>query len=223
MAVLYYVDFSSAKEEDILNKYMDKIDKERLSKITRTRDITARVRSLLAGYLLQVAIKENDKEFSDKERVLELTYHYGKSGKPYLTDYPDLYFSLSHSGSVVACLCDTQEVGLDVQQHVNVKERIAKRFFSQKEYEMLVREEDSRVREQLFFRMWSIKESYIKYTGEGMSRGLDSFVIDPERCIVMDESREVCYEEIKPEGISGYSVCACMEKREKIEIRKIEI
>ena len=68
MAILYYVDFSTADKEEILNQYADKVDSERLSKITRTRDITARVRSLLAGYLLQRAVGGED--------VLDLQYEY---------------------------------------------------------------------------------------------------------------------------------------------------
>ena len=154
---------------------------------------------------------------------MELKFHCGKNGKPYLTDYSDFYFSLSHSGNVVACLCAAQEVGLDVQQYVTVKEGLAKRFFSEQEYEMLVHEEDRKEKEQLFFHMWSIKESFIKYTGEGMSRGLASFSIDMERRLVCDEMGEACYEEIKPEGLLGYAVCACMKSRETIEIRKITI
>ena len=182
MAILYYADFSSHNMEELIIKYADKVDSERLSKITRTQPLKARVRSLLGGYLLQTAVKEYlSKKYpgtENKEPVIELKYGYGKNGKPYLLEYPDFHFSLSHSGNVVALAVSGQEIGLDVQEHVAIKKDLAKRFFTEAEKELLLREKDEESYNRLFFKLWSIKESYIKYTGRGMGQGLDTFQID---------------------------------------------
>ncbi len=217
MAILYYADFSSAEKEEILNQYADKVDSERLSKITRTRDITARVRSLLAGYLLQRAV--------GGDGIIDLQYEYGKQGKPYLKDYPNLYFNLSHSGTVVACLVAGQEVGLDVQQYVKVKEGLAKRFFTKEECEMLVAVaevgEKHTKYEQLFFELWSIKESYIKYTGQGMKQGLDTFTIDRENEQIEDHNEKISYQVIKTDKLPEYAISACMKQKEEIELVEV--
>ena len=213
MAILYYVDFSTADKEEILNQYADKVDSERLSKITRTRDITARVRSLLAGYLLQRAVGGED--------VLDLQYVYKNQGKPYLKDYKNLYFNLSHSGTVVACLVSGQEVGLDVQQYVTVKEGLAKRFFTKEECATLESVEGHTQYEQLFFELWSIKESYIKYTGQGMKQGIDTFTIDKEKEQIKDHDETVSYQVIKIDKLPEYAISACMKQKEAIEIVEV--
>ena len=84
---LYYADFSSMDLEELIKEYTEKVDMHRQSKITRTQAPAARVRSLLAGYLLQCAVKEKTEKDVNKE-VLELSYSYGSNGKPYLKDYP---------------------------------------------------------------------------------------------------------------------------------------
>lgn len=229
MAILYYVDFSSYDMEELIVKYKNKVDSERLSKITRTQPLKARVRSLLGGYLLQIAIKEiEDKEYSEKENkasVRDLKYGYGIKGKPYLIDYPDFHFSLSHSGNVVALAVSDREIGLDVQEHITIKRDLAKRFFTEEEQELLSRQKDEDSYRQLFFMLWSIKESYIKYTGLGMSHGLDSFQIDFDKSEIrqkgnIEQEADAKYIYFEPEELPGYAFSVCTKKTEKI--RKIE-
>lgn len=222
MAVLYYADFSSMNVEELIKKYSDKVDVQRLSKITRTQEPMARVRSLLAGYLLQVAVKEH-LGIEDKEQVLDLQYRYGAQGKPYLVDYPQLSFSLSHSGSLVACAVSEQEIGLDVQEYVKVKKGLAERFFTKEECALLHEQTDTKAYEKLFFRLWSIKESYMKLTGLGMKKGLDSFTIDFEENKILEGSDEgkktvAIFQEIRLEGLPDYAISICARRRKEIPI-----
>ncbi len=222
MAVFYYADFSSMDVEALIDKYSDKVDLHRLSKITRTQPPVARVRSLLAGYLLQVAVKEH-LGIEDEEQVLDLQYRYGAQGKPYLADYPQLYFSLSHSGSLVACAVSKQEIGLDVQEHVKIKSGLAKRFFTKDECALLHGQADAKAYERLFFRLWSIKESYIKFTGLGMKQGLDSFVIDFNKKEILEDTEKekktlAVFREIMPEGLQDYAISICTGGRKEIQI-----
>ena len=227
MADLYFVDFSSMDVEELIKKYEDKVDRQRLSRITRTRADKARVRSLLGGYLLQVAVKDY-LGISDENKVLDLHYLYGKHGKPYLADYPELFFSLSHSGNVVALVISEQEVVLDVQQYVTVKDSLAKRFFTEEEAFLLSHETDKESYERLFFAMWSIKESYIKFTGCGIGQGLDSFEIDFKKREISEnkagkseefpKQKVAVFEEILLPGISNYAVSICMKDREGVRV-----
>jgi phosphopantetheine--protein transferase-like protein len=248
MAVLYYIDFSGKKTEDLLSTYADKSDPERLSKLTRTFAPEAKVRSLLAGYLLQVAVrsylKETGKEskllqaagrnaeWNDEERNEERKplYRYGENGKPYLLNYPDLFFNLSHSKDVVVCVLSGQEIGVDVQKHVKVKENLAHRFFTAEEDAFLdtLKQEDGSIGKdyaEWFFRLWSIKESYIKYTGKGMKQGLDTFeILYGEGKITDKETGDVAYfQEIVPAHMKEYSCSVCMKTKEEIKVVRVEI
>ena len=104
----------------------------------------------------------------------------GPHGKPYFAACPDVRFSVSHSGGYWACAFAEEEVGLDLQKTaVRRWEDVAKRFFHPAEQRWL----EGRAAED-FTLIWAYKESYIKYTGEGLSRGLESF-----RTVAEDGSR----------------------------------
>ncbi|MCD8300780.1 MAG: 4'-phosphopantetheinyl transferase superfamily protein [Clostridiales bacterium] len=94
-------------------------------------------------------------------------------GKPYIAELPDVHFSISHAGAYWACAIGDAEVGLDLQDYRKRHyEEIAERFFHPSEIEWLKNRNESG-----FFRIWARKESYVKYTGEGLSRGLDYFSV----------------------------------------------
>ena len=62
MIHLYYADFSSVDPAKLIPEYSSKIDPERLQKVIRTKADSAKVRSLIAGYLLQVGVKRHLEE-----------------------------------------------------------------------------------------------------------------------------------------------------------------
>lgn len=84
------------------------------------------------------------------------------NNKPYFKDYPDIRFSISHSGGLVVLAMAETEVGIDVEE---IKERnytpIVNRQFS---------EGEKREACDLtgFLRVWTRKEAYLKLTGEGL-------------------------------------------------------
>lgn len=111
---------------------------------------------------------------------LPLCFGEGTHGKPYLKAYPDLHFSLSHSGRIAVCALAGQEVGVDIQQFGRIRDGLAERFFSPEDQQLIREWEEYGVRrEEMFFRIWTIKEAYMKLTGEGMSQGLHSTRILP--------------------------------------------
>lgn len=126
-------------------------------------------------------------------------------GKPYLPDLPEFHYSISHSGRYVvlaAIYPDTHaitpsapaEIGIDIQKRGPVQmgiDAVAARYFTPGEAGFLAHfdEKDEKQREMkqhLFYQYWSIKEAYLKCTGQGLTGGLDSF--DMESCDCMNDS-----------------------------------
>lgn len=114
---------------------------------------------------------------------LDFTPH----GKPELApgmNLPRLRFNASHSGGVVACAVGAgAALGLDVEdtrRKVNLK--LAGRFFSPWEAEMVAAAPDAE-KKSLFLDFWTLKESFVKAKGKGLSYGLDRFGFDlaPEK------------------------------------------
>ena len=96
-------------------------------------------------------------------------------GKPLCVDGPAV--SISHSGDFVACaVCDVGDIGVDLEfwNRSRDVEAIARRFFSPEESEWLATQPADH-----FYRLWVLKEAWLKATGVGLSGGLDKL-----RCIV---------------------------------------
>jgi phosphopantetheinyl transferase len=93
------------------------------------------------------------------------------------------HFNISHSGGHVVCAVCDEPVGIDVEVVKPIDMNIANRFFSEDERERIFSgPEDERGRLGLFYDVWTRKESFIKMTGEGLSRPLKAFSVfgEPE-------------------------------------------
>lgn len=93
--------------------------------------------------------------------------------KPYFAEMKELEFSISHSGKVWMCAFGKTAVGLDVQGTQNCrKEKVSRRFFHPEE-DIWLQSKDY----EPFFQVWAAKESYLKYTGAGLTGGMDGFSV----------------------------------------------
>ena len=97
-----------------------------------------------------------------------------ENGKPFLRDLP-LYFSLSHSGDFVACALADYEIGLDIQKKSALHAPLANRLFTEEERAFIQNSADADI---AFTQLWCLKESYIKATGEGISRALSELSLN---------------------------------------------
>ena len=111
----------------------------------------------------------------DSVQDWEIAEHDG--GKPYFPEHPEIHFSISHSGEYWACAIASKEVGLDLQEeNATARARkLAKRFFHPHEQAYL-----KSVDYRAFTRIWAAKESYLKYTGEGIAGGMSHFSVVDE-------------------------------------------
>jgi 4'-phosphopantetheinyl transferase len=102
----------------------------------------------------------------------------GEFGKPALAAQfreCNLRFNISHTRGLVACAIARQEVGVDVERSDRTVDLdIARHYFAPEEVRLL-RSFPPDLQRKVFFRFWSLKEAFIKGTGEGLSRPLDSF------------------------------------------------
>ena len=138
----------------------------------RQRFLLARalVRSLLGAYVQQAPAS------------LQFTRSpYGKPElvQPAATPEQTLKFNLSHTrGLLVLAVTAADEIGVDVESITREAEMLAlaERYFAASEVAML-RAADPLQLHELFFRLWTLKEAYVKARGLGLQLGLDSFAI----------------------------------------------
>jgi len=101
-------------------------------------------------------------------------------GKPEVANLPanapDLRFNLSHTDGLVACAVTVgREIGVDVEHiHRALTHNVPERFFSSEEVADL-RALPSEEQDVVFFDYWTLKESYIKARGLGLTLPLGQF------------------------------------------------
>lgn len=167
---IYIADVTPLEDDSLYAAGLSAVSAQRREKISRLRFAEDRRRSLGAGLLLQKAL-------SDAKLPRDVQIAEGAHGKPYLPDAPAFHFSLSHSGNTVACAVGSRELGCDVQCIGDYKPRLAERFFSPGETAFLKAQPTPAQEAAAFFRLWTLKESYLKATGLGLSLPLNSFSI----------------------------------------------
>lgn len=93
------------------------------------------------------------------------------NGKPYFVNN-DIYFNISHSGNYVLVALSESMVGCDIEMIKAYTDKIAGRFFADKEKAIL---SVSKNRDADFVRLWTLKESILKFTAEGIGGGLSKY------------------------------------------------
>lgn len=129
----------------------------------------------------------------------------GDDGKPRADG---LEFNASHSGCYVAFACSEHAVGVDIEE-VGSNMDIAERVTTPDEYIDLMECGDPRAREDLFCRMWTAKESYMKALGKGMGLPPETFRVLHGREIA-SPSEDFAITELSPPR--GYRVSVCCEE-----------
>jgi 4'-phosphopantetheinyl transferase len=109
-----------------------------------------------------------------------LRFSAGAAGKPELITPPGrlaIRFNLSNTIGLVACaVTDRVDVGVDVEAIRDAPRGVPETVFTPPELSTLYGFSE-RDRSRAFFALWTLKESFIKATGEGLSSSLQDFAV----------------------------------------------
>lgn len=179
------------------DELVERLYPERKSRVLAFRRREPAYVSVVAGLLLQELV-EKQLGIHPDELVLEKN----ENGKPWIKDHPEFYFNISHAGDYVVLAYGDVPLGVDIEQ-IREKDnlRVARRCFTEREYAYVSGQKEVSSQEpagasgevaekagfkpddslcaERFFYLWTMKESYLKLTGDGISVPLNSFEIDP--------------------------------------------
>ena len=142
------------------------LDEERQSRVRAFGDSRSALLTLAAGLLLYDI-------FGERARTAH--FERGKRGKPHLADLAP--FNISHAGDFAVLALSRQNVGVDLERIRPLDwQRISSRFFHPEERAFLAQSTEP---ERDFFRIWTLKESYLKAEGTGFSVSPASFAVLP--------------------------------------------
>ena len=151
--------------------------KERATKFLRREDAC---RTIVADCLIRYVVKR-----VTGFETGELSLGRNEYGKPMIHNL-DIHFNISHSGEWVICAVDKSEIGVDIESYRPIETKIADRFFSEKELLFINRCKEEDYRYEVFFKIWTLKESYIKAIGKGFSCPFNGF-----SCLPLDDGRSI--------------------------------
>lgn len=152
-----------------LDRFLNYLSPKRIDKINKYRYTLDKKRSIIAELLiLKMAYDVLGVPFD------EIKISYNSYGKPYIDDVNDYRFNVTHSENHIVIAVSKKDIGVDIEHMKKDDEQIAKRFFTVEEYEYIYHNEDDRFTKR-FYQIWTLKESYIKALGKGLSIPLNSF------------------------------------------------
>ena len=194
------------KQLKYFNECLLCVDKQKQAEIKRYVRHEDAQRVLMADILIRTIIcgklKINNKGIS---------FGSNEYGKPFLIGAENFHFNNSHSGEWVVCAVDDLPIGVDVEMIKPIDFDIAERFFSNEEYEDFLKKKES---EKLpyFYDLWTLKESYIKAAGKGLSILLGTFTIkvcdDGIKFKTQNEFTDCYFKQYSIDSSYKLSVCA---------------
>ena len=160
-----------------LSEYQTTLDKDELAIAERFKFAELKTRYIIShGILRQLLAKQINKSAAE--------IHIAKTefGKPFLPDYPELSFNMSHSGDILAVAISSKcQIGIDVERYKNRHnwEGLVKKCFAREEADYWY-SLDKAERSRAFYQFWVKKEALVKAVGKGITLGLELCVVNPD-------------------------------------------
>ena len=201
MVQVYVMDVTHLDDPMENPQILEGLDNSRKEKIMRCKQENTRKQSLGAGLLLRHILECHG--LSERE------IHFGLHGKP---EIKGICFNLSHSSNMVVCAVSDKPVGCDVEKVREAPYKVADRFLNKNEKNYLEQYSgDEKNRE--FYRLWTMKESYVKMTGEGLSVAPNEIElrIDNDIKVCRGGKTQNCF--LKEYGLQGYFLTVCAREK----------
>lgn len=208
MVKVYIADATVLKDEQLYRKLYTGLSVSRQTKADRFLFEKDKRLSVAAGALLQYALQ--------LENVREPSIEIMPNGKPYLVGEESLYFNLSHSEGMVMCAIAEKEVGCDVEKRTVLNRNLAEYVMTEYELDRIYGLVGEAEQQEMFFRFWTLKESYMKATGLGIKLEPKSFGMffgeDKVKVMPPVDEREFYFKEYFVDDGYCYSCCSLTEK-----------
>ena len=161
---IYIADTTVYENEEMYKHAYEQLPLFRRERVDAYKHAASRCQSVAAFMLLMDGLRDLDIN-PDWDNI---GYQTGENGKPYFESMPEIHFNLSHTDGRAMCVISSIEVGCDIENIREGKEKLASRFFA--------KEEKEKVKDALSFtKIWTMKESYIKQIGLGLAKPLNEF------------------------------------------------
>ena len=168
--LLIFDDMSVISEEGIL-RLLPLVSEERREEALRYKHLFGQFACLKSYVMLRELLEQ---------RGLAHPFRFGfnEHGKPFLKDYPEVHFNLSHCKNGIAVVVSDQSVGIDIESYRSVSDSLL-RYTMNEEEQRIISESDDPVR--TFTEYWTKKEAVFKLRGTGITHDLHGLLQGDEQ------------------------------------------
>lgn len=204
MVKVYIANTAPLRDEGVYRLLYQSMDQDRRTKADRFVFGKDKRLCIGAGALLRAAL--------EREAVFRYCVAKHPGGKPYLVGNGMLHFNLSHSGKMVMCAISDREVGCDVEKKDIFDRKLANYVMTEREMERINQQAGEQGRADMFFRLWTLKESYMKATGLGILLEPKTFGLEFDeggiRAVPCADTRQFHFREYLTDDGYCYACCA---------------
>jgi 4'-phosphopantetheinyl transferase len=183
-----------------------------------------RVAADRAAYIAAHALLRGTLSRGESIAPSEWRFRTAEGGKPGLDTAeapPGLHFSLSHTRGLAACAVGSfHALGIDAEAWCEPAPiELADRYFAPEEAR-LVADLAPEKRPLAFYRLWTLKEAYLKATGRGLAAALDSFAfsLDPTRLAFAEPGSTTAWQFVEFRPDPSHSVALAVQSPAPIRI-----
>lgn len=221
MVRVYYVKIDEEMEDIELSFLMSKISKLRRNETIRKKKKLDKIQRVVSELLVKFVLKEIYQVNIKKLKIIR-----GRYGKPFIN--VPIHFNISHSKNIIlVAFSEKTEIGIDIEEIKQISITTLQKVFLKDEYEYIQCQEGQEQRLKVFYKFWTLKESYLKYLGVGLYRDMDTFGFTIGKIIALKDLLEPAYSDrvqFVTGNIENYSYSLCCNKEESIhKVECIEI
>lgn len=174
--VVWYADLSQLADFEY-SSFLNILDDSEVA--TNKRFVTTERRSqhAISHLILRIMLSKVLDTYAS-----EVEFQVTKHGKPILKSKRRLSvdFNITHTDGAVACiLSHAGKVGIDMEPAIKIKDLLllSRNCLTPREQDFLIRSNDQN---NIFIKLWVLKEAYLKATGKGLQLSPQEVEFDPQ-------------------------------------------
>lgn len=179
-----------------------------------TRQVPKSEQRSYAHSLLKLCLKEYGVDYDLGKPPVT----FGEYGKPSLSEHPELHYNISHADGIAAAMVSEYECGIDCERVRRYRPSVFKRCYSDTERRDIETAPEAE-RDLLFFKLWTLKEAYVKAIGKGLSVPLRNAVFSFNGDNIITELSGCTFSQHVIDQEFVVSVCTLSDKIEPHIIR----
>lgn len=155
MTTLFFLKIDQAINSVLFNKFMSLVTLEKQQHVKAFKFDIDKKLSLYSELILRHAICE---KWNIKNS--EMIFYKNTYDKPFLKNYPQIQFNISHTINALGVAISNKPIGIDIEKvkKEDYELKIANKFFTNNEYRFIEKSKNNTYRR--FYEIWTKKESY---------------------------------------------------------------